>query len=84
MTLEVTRVREVGGERESTTTTLPTTTLNRNNKKNQHEDSRISIDASRKTPTDRRFVPPLNNILAGFAVAIVPCTTPRSYATPLP
>jgi hypothetical protein len=47
-------------------------------------DSRVRLDASRKTPTDRWFVPPLNNILAGFAVTIMPCTTPRSYAALLP
>jgi hypothetical protein len=70
------------GEGEITIETT-TTPLNTNNKKNQHEDSRMSLDASQKTPTDGRFVPPPNNILAGFAVAIVPCTTPRSYVTPL-
>jgi len=35
-------------------------------------------------PTERRFAPPPNNILAGFTVTVVPSTTPCSYATPLP
>ena len=52
-TLEVTEVRQVGGEREITTATPSIPTLNRNNKKNQHEDSSRSLDVSRKT-----FVPP--------------------------
>jgi hypothetical protein len=82
------------GEGEITATTTITAPLNRNNKKiqhedsnnkkNKHEDSRMSLDASRKTSTDGRFAPPPNNVLASFAVAIVPCTTPRSYAAPLP
>jgi hypothetical protein len=61
-----------------------TTTLNRNNNNNNNITTRVILDASRKTPNDHRFTPPLNSILAGFAVAIVPCTTPRSYAAPLP
>ena len=71
-------------EREITIATPPTTTLNRNNKKNQHENSRISLDSSRKTPTDHRFAPLPNSILASFAVAIMPYTTARSNAAPLP
>ena len=69
------------GEEEitTTTTTTPTTiTLNRNNKKKQHGDSSISLDSSRRTPTDRRFAPPPNSILAGYSVTIVPCTIPRA------
>jgi hypothetical protein len=54
-----------GGER---ITTATATTFNRNSKKNQHEDSRISLDSSRRTPTDRRFAPLPNNILAGYVV----------------
>jgi hypothetical protein len=72
------------GEITAATTTAPTTTiLNTYNKKNQHEDLRISLDASRKTPTDGLFAPSPNSILVGFVVAIVPCTTPRSNAAPL-
>ena len=75
--------RSTTGEGEITTApTTQHTTINRNNKKNQHEDSRISLDgASQKTPTIGRFAPPPNSILAGFTVAIVPCTTPRSLVT---
>jgi hypothetical protein len=58
-----------------------TTTVNRINNNNT---TRIILNASRKTPTDRRFAPPPNGMVAGFAVAIVPYTTPRSYAAPLP
>jgi hypothetical protein len=65
-------------------TTAPPTTLDRNNKKNQHENLRISLDSSKRTSIDRRFAPPLNNILAGYSVTIVSCTTPRSYAALLP
>jgi hypothetical protein len=72
----------MGGERITTATT--TTTLNRNSKKNQHEDSKINLDSSRRTSIDCRFAPPPNNILVGYAVTIVPCTTPHSYAALLP
>ena len=62
------------GEITTATTTAPTTTtLNSNNKKSQHEDSKINLDSSRRIPTDRRFAPPPNSILAGYAMTIVPC-----------
>jgi hypothetical protein len=56
------------------------TTINNNTK----TDSRISLDTSRKTSTEHRFAPPPNSILVAFTVAIVPTTTPRSYADSLP
>jgi hypothetical protein len=73
--LKVKEVHEGGREREGLQQHLTETTTTT---------TRIILDTNRKMSTERRFVPPPNNILTGFAMAIVLCTTPRSYAAPLP